>query len=262
MRKRRANRFRPLFERLEAIRSLSIGASTAHVANLHPASGKPVASHLRAIGSGSASGTSAGNTSPRHSQLAAGATVSPLSARPMFGYLVYRITNPNIHNRTLIPPFMQLLIQSRQPIPGQVYNVLDVVVRNGTSKTFTASDGFSVQFPGQPSFPILTGAQEWQPGQQIVFYVLTKKYYPLPSVVTSGFEFILGGASSVAIPGPSGIFLRVRYDPATFARTLNWIVAYGPGNEGGKGAKFGLPNTAIYEFVSAKTNRMDFGGYF
>ena len=163
----------------------------------------------------------------------------------------------------MIPPFTQVLVQSQQPVPGQVYNVLFVVVRNGTAKTFDASSGFAVKLPQDPnSFPILTGSQQWKPGQQFVFYVLTKKYYPLPSQVHSGFEFDLGGARSVAIPGPSGIFLRVKYDPATFARTLDSIVVLGPGNQGGKGVKFGLPDTAINEFVSAKTNRKDFGGYF
>ena len=92
--------------------------------------------------------------------------------------------------------------------------------------------------------------------------VPSKAKTPVPLIVTSGYEFELGGARSVAIPGPSGIFLRVKYKPETFARTLDWIVAYGPGAQGGKGVKFGLPDTAIYEFVSAKTNRSDFGGYF
>ena len=98
------------------------------------------------------------------------------------GYLVYRITNPNRFNNKLIPPFSQVLVQSRQPVPGQVYNVLYVAVRNGTAQTFDASSGFTVKFPGQPaSFPILTGSEQWKPGQEFVFYVLTKKYYPLPS---------------------------------------------------------------------------------
>jgi hypothetical protein len=72
----------------------------------------------------------------------------------------------------------------------------------------------------------------------------------------------LGSARSVAIPGPSGIFLRLTYEPSTFARTLDSIVAFGPGTQGGKGVKFGLPVTNIYEFLSAKTRRNDFGGYF
>jgi len=190
---------------------------------------------------------------------------SPLSVatKPTYGYLVYRITNPNQFNNHLTPPFSQVMVQTQQPVPGQVYNVLFVVVRNGTAQTFDASSGFRVKLPQDTaSFPILTGSEQWRPGQQLVFYVLTKKYYPLPSQVHSGFQFELGQARSVAIPGPSGIFLRVKYDPITFARTLDSIVAFGAGNQGGIGAKFGLPNTAIYEFLSAKANRIDFGGYF
>jgi hypothetical protein len=183
--------------------------------------------------------------------------------KPTTGFLVYRITNPTIYNNQLTPPFSHVLVQSKQPVPGQTYNVLYVAVRNGTAQTFDASSGLTVLFPGQAGpVPILTGNQQWKPGQEFVFYVLTKKYYPLPNVVTSAFVFDLGGAKSAAIPGPSGIFLRLKYNPATFDRTLDWIVAFGPGAQGGVGPKFGLPDTAIYEFVSAKTNRNDFGGYF
>ena len=110
--------------------------------------------------------------------------------------------------------------------------------------------------------PILTGNQQWKPGQDIVFYVLTKQYYPVTSQIHSGFKFNLGGASSVAIPGPSGIFLRMTYNTATFARALDSIVAFGVGAQGGKGVRFGMPDTAIYAFLSAKTEKMDFGGYF
>jgi hypothetical protein len=95
----------------------------------------------------------------------------------------------------------------------------------------------------------------------MVFYVLTKKYYPV-SFVAGGFQFNLGGRSSTLVPGPSGIFLRLKYNPATFARTLDWIVAFGQGAQLGKGPKFGLPDTAINTFVSAKTQRIDFGGHF
>ena len=108
----------------------------------------------------------------------------------------------------------------------------------------------------------LTGNQQWKPGQRIVFYVLTKRYYPLPSEQHSGFEFDLGGARSVAIPGPSAIALRIKYEPATFSRTLDSIITFGQGNQGGVGAKYGLPNTQINEFLFAATNRNDFGGYF
>ena len=54
----------------------------------------------------------------------------------------------------------------------------------------------------------------------------------------------------------------VEYDPATFARTLDWIVAYGQGAQQGKGPPVGLPDTAINEIVAAGTRRLDFGGRF
>ena len=113
------------------------------------------------------------------------------------------------------------------------------------------------------SVPILMGTEQWKPKQVIVFYVLTKKYYPLPEV-SGGFQFDLGGMprASTLVPGPSGIFLRVKYNPATFTKTLNWIVAYGQGNQGGVGSQYGLPNTSINEFVAASTHRNDFGGRF
>jgi hypothetical protein len=88
-----------------------------------------------------------------------------------------------------------------------------------------------------------------------------KKYYPVREV-SGGFQVDLGGTGSTLVPGPSGIFLRLKYDPATFARTLNWIVAYGPDNQGGVGSKYGLPDTAIDEFVAARRDRLDFGGLF
>jgi hypothetical protein len=160
-------------------------------------------------------------------------------------------------------PAGQVLVQSKQPVPGKVYNVLQVTVRNGTAQTFTASNGFEVRFPGQKAtFPILTGNEQWKPGQVYVFYVLSTKYYPLPDAVQDGFDFDLGGARSVGIPGPSGIFLRLKYNPATFPKTLDWIVQHGPGTEGGAGLKYGLPVTSIQAFVSSKTRRSDFAGYF
>jgi hypothetical protein len=187
----------------------------------------------------------------------------PQAARPTTGFLAYRITNPNRYNNVLKPPFQQVLVQQQQPAPGQTYNILSMVMRNGTSQTFTASDGFEVRFPQQPvATPILEGDRTWEPGEWIVFYVLTKKYYPLPSQATSGFEFNLDGTRSVAIPGPSAIFQRIRYDPVKFPRMLDAITAFGVGAQGGRGVKFGLPVTNIYEFLSAKTDRNDFGGYF
>ena len=162
--------------------------------------------------------------------------------KPDYGYLVYRITNPNIHNNNLTPPFSHVRVQTVQPVPGQIYNVLYVAVRNGTAQTFDASSGFEAKYPNNvATFPILTGAEQWKPGQEFIFYVLTKKYYPLPSQVHSGFEFSLAGARSVAIPGPSGIFLRLKYNPATFDRTLDAIVAAARVRRGARASDWGCP---------------------
>jgi hypothetical protein len=240
MSKRPITKTCPDLEPLEVRRPLSASASTVPLAS--KAGAQPKAAH--------------------HAETSQ--SISPKAVKPNHGFLVYRITNPTPFNDKLTPPFSgHVLVQSAQPVPSQVYNVLYVAVRNGTAQTFDASSGLRVRFPGQPnSFPILTGSEQWKPGQEFIFYVLTKKYYPAPQVVTSGFDFNLGGAYSAAIPGPSGIFLRLTYNPATINRVLDSIVAYGQGAEGGAGIKYGLPDTAIYEFVSAKTNRPDFGGYF
>ncbi len=244
-------------ERLEEKQLQSAGPSARPLA--HPGFGARVVASAADTsgGAGAIGGIATGQTGQK--------VPAPNTAqkKPTTGFLMYRITNTNRYNNSLTPPFAQVLVQSKQPVPGQVYNILFVVARNGTAQTFDASSGFQVRFPSSNyTVPILTGNEQWKPGQRIVFYVLTKLYYPLPSQQHSGFEFDLGGARSVAIPGPSAIALRITYDPATFSRTLNSIVAFGPGNQGGIGAKFGLPNTSINEFLFAQTNRNDFGGYF
>ena len=230
MRQRSTMRFRPGLEQFEEKQLLSAGSLTTHAG--------PQAKDLRR-------------------------QPEPAGA---FGYLAFRVTNtPWQTPYKLVPPFQQVLVQSGQPVPGQVYNVNDVTVKNGTSQTFTASNDFTVRMTNQPrsfgGFPILTGNEQWKPGQVIVLYVLTKKYYPV-SFVAGGFQLDLGGRSSTLVPGPAGIFLRLKYDPATFARTLNWIVAYGQGNQVGQGAKYGLPNTSINEITDARTRRIDFAGHF
>lgn len=196
-------------------------------------------------------------------KLALSAGISAHRSNWLDGYLVYRITNPNRYNNHLVFPMGHVLVQAPQPVPGEVYNILSLPVRNGTSKTFTAASGFQVKFTGQGrATPILTGNEVWKPGTWINFYILTKKYYPPPNAVTDGFIFDLGGARSVAIPGPSAIFQGIKYNPATINRQLDVILGGGQGSQGGAGIVFGLPVTNIYEFLSAKTHRSDFGGYF
>jgi hypothetical protein len=230
MRQRPINAFHPDVERFESRQLLSAGASAAQEAAVH--------------------------------------LTQERSSRPA-GFLAFRITNPT-SPVNLVPPFQQVLVQHTQPISGQVENVLYVAVKNGTAQTFTAANGFTIRVPGSSgggravsdAFPVLAGDQQWKPNTWMVFYVLSKKYYPLSPQISAGFQLDAGGRISTMVPGPSGIFLRLPYDPATFARTLDWIVAYGPGAEGGAGAKLGLPDTAINELVSAKTHRIDFAGHF
>ena len=232
MLERPTKNFRPTLDRLEGKQLLSAGAKAAHHGSV-----------------------------PQSSPIVTATEVVP---KPTTGFLLYRITNPTIYNNHLTPPFAaHIQIGGLTPVPGKTYNILQIAVRNGTAQTFDANSNFYVRYPGsKQTIPILTGTQTWKPGQEFIFYVLSHQYYPLPSQVHSGFEFSLQGARSIGLPGPSGIFLRVKYNPATFDHVLDQIVAYGPGNQGGRGAKFGLPNTALYEFVSSRTNRNDFSGYF
>lgn len=220
MRQRAISKYRPGLERFEVKCLLNASPLTA--------------SHL-ALG-----------TADRASFLQSSVIPSPLAPR----LVVSRITNPTPTNAQLNPPFPQVLVQADLPRPGAVYNVLSVSMRNSTSLTFDASSGFTVGVTGgNRAYPILTGTDQWTPGQVRVFYILTKKYYPPNPVTSAGFVFNLGGSKGVAIPGPSGIFLRVRYNPATFEGVLDWIVAHGPGS---KGHLRGLPDTAIWEFTRAK----------
>jgi hypothetical protein len=262
MRPRSIWKFRPVLEQFEAKQLLSAGALTTHGVKTQDGAR---AETLPSADTSGALGTAA-KLAARHDRPQVQNARRQPAPPGAYGFLDFRVTNtPWQTPYKLIPPFQQVLVQGGQPVPGQTYNVTFVTVKNGTAQTFTASNNFTVRLTNQPrsfgGFPILSGDQQWKPNQILVFYVLTKKYYPV-SFVGGGFQFNLGGRSSTAIPGPAGIFLRLKYDPATFARSLNWIVAFGQGNEVGQGAQLGLPNTAINEIVDARTNRADFAGNF
>jgi hypothetical protein len=172
---------------------------------------------------------------------------APGSQGPTFR--VDRITNPTPINHVLTPPFQQVMVQSNPPIPGGTYNIYFVSMRNSTRLTFDADSGLYVRFSGQNkehAYPILTGDQQWKPNEVFVFYVLTKQYYPPRPIVSDGFEFNLAGSRGIAIGGPSGIFLRIKYDPARFPRMLDWIVTRGPG---AYGHRTGIADTAIWQFT-------------
>jgi hypothetical protein len=245
MRRRTNLTYRPELERFEARQLLSVASVTS-------ASSTKEHAEATALAKGHVEAARTDHRQP-----------APVGT---YGYLAFRVTNtPYQTPYSLIPPFQQVLVQSQQPVPGKVYNICSIAVKNGTTQTFTASNNFTVRLTNEPKsfagFPILTGNEQWKPGQVMVLYVVTKKYYPF-SPVSGGFQLDTGGRSSTLVPGPSSIFLRLTYNPATFARTLNWIVAFGQGNQVGKGAFYGLPNTSINELVDARTQRHDFGGHF
>ncbi len=258
---RASMKLRPGLERLEAKQLLSAGTQASHVAQLEKRHSAVVARHTAAT---PASATAASESLTTDTPGPATAVHRPRRQLPLT-FFGYRITNPTMLKPIrLIPPFGQVLVQTVQPKPGQTYNVLDVVVQNGSGQTFTAKNNFTVRFPnrpGAPLFPVLTGNEKWLPHHWIVFYVLTKQYYPLTQI-QGGFQFDLGGRITTLVPGPSAIYLRIKYNPATFPKTLDYIVQHGPGNQGGAGFKYGLPVTSINSFVSSKTRRNDFAGYF
>ena len=215
MRHRPTSKFRPLVEGVEKRVLLSTAVHTTHVAHLKARSAAMAGQSAEtpaspATASGSATKSAAGLAHVDHRR-----PKSPPSTA-----LGFRITNPTKHAVSLIPPFGHVLVQKLQPVPGQVYNIMYVAVKNGLNQTFTASNGFAVRFPNKKHakvFPILTGTQQWLPNHWIVFYVLTKQYYPLTQI-QGGFQFDLGGRSTTLVPGPSAIYQRIKYNPATFGR--------------------------------------------
>jgi hypothetical protein len=226
MRERQTVRYRPRLEPLEAKQLPSAGVSSA------PLAGRSALQARRAAALASA-----------------GAIHQPRA--PVRGITISRITNPTPVNARLVPPFRQVRVQTNPPVPGQVYNVLYISMRNSTSRTFTAADGLAVKLTVQrPShaYPILQGDEQWRPGEIFVFYVLTKQDYI--SLMTpsrsAGFSFNFTDPRTVAIPGPSGFYRRIRYNPETFSRVLDKVVRNNPE---GRGHHLGLPDTSLWQIV-------------
>ena len=280
MRQRPNRKIRPGLEPLEEKQLLSASPSTTHAVGLahgsaaraRPSAQTPSVRRAAGVVPGNDTGQT-GNGAPGSSPASSSqqATHPRRRGTAGIGYLVYRVTNPTIYGKPqLIPPFQHVRVQAIKPVPGKVYNVLFVVVRNQTFKTFTASDGLTVRLPGftgthrvlDSAVPVLTGNEQWKPGHWMVFYVLGKQYYPLSPQVAAGFQLQAGGRSSTIVPGPSGIYLRLKYNPATFDRTLDQIVAFGQGAQLGAGPKFGIPDTILNVLVSAGSQRIDFAGHF
>jgi hypothetical protein len=132
---RRIVRFRPGLELVEPRQLPSAGPLTAATAT-------------RATGPVLASGDS-------------GVQHPPIS--PGAGYLAFRVTQ---RPYKMVPPFQHVLVQSNPPVPGQVYTLNFIALKNGTAKTFDASSGFTVRLNNQTrghAYPILTRDQQWKP---------------------------------------------------------------------------------------------------
>lgn len=237
MRFRPLREFRPSLERLETKQPLSAGVSAAQAVGT---TAEPSISVLT-----TEPFASSGQLADHQNGLSvqgAGALPAPGVTRVEFD----RVTNPKGNNALFNPPFGHVLVQTRVPVSGQVYNILFISVYNGSGSTFTSSDNITVRTSNTPAgqyFPILQGDQEWKPGGRIVFYVLSKKYYPFTPTQSAGFQFNFISRRVAAVPGPSGIALRIKYNPATFDRVLDRAVTSGPG---AIGHQFGLPDTAIW----------------
>ena len=153
-------KLRPGLERLEAKQLLSAVTQANHVARLE--------THQAALARRSAETLASPRTASDNATKVSAGPVSPDRRQPRHlvpkTFIGYRITNPTKITVNLIPPFGQVLVQSKQPVPGQVYNVMSIAVKNGTAQTFTASNNFVVRFPNRPGatkFPVLTGNQQW-----------------------------------------------------------------------------------------------------
>ncbi len=131
---------RPGIEQFEAKQLLSAGSLATHAVAKNDGS-QAVALHLAET---PRAHQSARNIATGHG----GRGVQGDRRRPApagaYGYLLFRVTNtPYQTPYKLVPPFQQVLVQGRKPVPGQVYNVCDVTVKNGTRVTFTAKQQIS-----------------------------------------------------------------------------------------------------------------------
>ena len=216
MPRRRSTRvLRPALERLDEKCLPGAGPRTAHFAPLraahqhqhHPQRIAP--SHLRGIpprlpilaiapGPPGGLGPPSGTSSPPPT-----APLGTLTLVPDVG--------------TLVPPFGQYLAASSRPVPGAVYNLSFLTVRNGTSRAFDWRSGFSVDIVGQGGFqPFLPKGYLWNPGGVIVFYTLTADRFP------GSFTFDFNGSIQER---PNNIDYNIQYSPTTFPGTLDAIAA-------------------------------------
>ncbi len=114
------------------------------------------------------------------------------------------------------PVGMVLAAGSTPLVGGAVYNLALITVRNGTSQTFSAQSGLSVEVSGSSGTqPFPTGSFQWKPGQVLVVYSLNEDTFP------PDFTFNLQGTSTEV---PTNIYYGIQYSPNTISSILNSIV--------------------------------------
>jgi hypothetical protein len=221
-RRRPTMRLRPAPERLEEKRLPSTVAGPTSVPAVHvraahetPAELARMAQEWRpsvhrrpthvAAGNGSGVGVGVSNGNGGGGGFGGGAGIhkSALSLGPDSGVLA--------------PPYGLVMVESSALVPGAVYNMALVTVRNGTSQTLTAASGLSFQVTGTSaaeSFPV--GSYQWEPGQLLILISLTEDTFP------PDFTFDLQGTS---VEAPANIYYGIQYDPVTLPSIVTSIVS-------------------------------------
>ena len=115
-------------------------------------------------------------------------------------------------------PVGMVLAVSTPPVGGSVYNVALITLRNGTSQTFTARSGLSVEVSGgnHAAQPFPTGSFQWGPGQVLVVYNFNDDTFP------PDFTFNLQGTSTEV---PSNNYYGIQFSPNTISSVLSSIVS-------------------------------------
>jgi hypothetical protein len=117
----------------------------------------------------------------------------------------------------LAPPFGLVMVESSALLPGAVYNMALVTVRNGTSRTLTAQSGLSYEVTGTSAAqPFPVGTYRWEPGQLLILISLTEDTFP------PDFTFNLQGTS---VEAPANLYYGVQYDPITLPSIVTSIVS-------------------------------------
>jgi hypothetical protein len=116
----------------------------------------------------------------------------------------------------LAPPFGLVMVEPSALVPGAVYNMALVTVRNDTAQTLTAQSGLTFEVSGTSaaeSFPV--GTYRWEPGQVLILISLTEDSF------APDFTFNLQGTS---VKAPANLYYGIQYSPITLPSIVTSIV--------------------------------------